>query len=525
MIIDAHDLDAGQVLECDLCVIGSGAAGISIARAFAGSKTEVCLLEAGGKDYSEESQAIYKGRIDGLSYDPLDICRLRYFGGTTQHWTGWSQPLRALDFKRKSWVPHSGWPIGLQDIDPYYRQAQTVLELGPYGYDEDDWTKHGFAALGVDREKLQQRFWQLSPPTRFADTYGHELETAANIRVVLNANVTDIEAEGTGNTIGAVRFRTFEGKAAKATARHYVLACGGIENARLLLVSDGVHKTGLGNQHDLVGRFFMAHPLAPAGVIVSADPQPILAALSSRNFAKATAIGSLSPSDVVQEREGILNAALFLDFVERPDSGIVAARNIKSDIAAGKFPDDFTVNVWRVVRDIDDVVGGMWSRYKDGTNAFSKDALPALKLSLEHAPSPRNRVVLIDERDALGLRRVTLDLHVTEQHQRTSRVMAETAGRELGRLGLGRLQLADWLRETGGGVSPELEWHYHHMGTTRMSDDPKTGVVDADCRVHGIDNFYIAGSSVFPTSGYANPTLTIVALALRLTDHLKQKLG
>jgi choline dehydrogenase-like flavoprotein len=519
MFVDARHMETDQVLRADLCIIGAGAAGITIADALKDTGVDVCLLEAGGLEYSEQDQSMYHGRNVGVSYLPLDTCRLRYFGGTTNHWGGRCQPLADIDFQRRPWIRHSGWPITRQSLEPFYLRAQSVLKLGPMAYEEENWKQLGFTGLGVDRRKLVQRRWQLSPPVRFGQAFRDDLKAAKNIKVVLNANVDTIQATPAGNAISGVRFRTLEGRRGRAVARAYILACGGIENARLLLVSNTVEKDGLGNQHDQVGRFFMAHANVTVGNILSTNSKAFVAALGHQKFS----FGGLHPSETLQEAEEILNAGAMIEFRETPESAILAARAIKIDLEAGRVPDDLAEALWRVIRDIDDVAVALWQHYVEDRSTYNSASLLSLGLDLEQAPSPDSRVSLSRDVDALGMKRVTLDLRVTDLHKRTALAVTMAIAAEIGRLGLGRVQLADWLRKPGDKRPPKTNWKNHHMGTTRMSDDPRAGVVDRDCKVHTIENLYLAGSSVFSTGGYANPTLTIVALALRLADHLKTR--
>ena len=523
MIVDAHGLQPDQLLNCDICVIGAGAAGITVAREFAGKAIEICLLEGGGLEWAEESQAIYKGQSSGLPYDDLDISRLRYFGGTTNHWNGRCRPLSSIDFERRSWVEGSGWPIAREDLLPFYRRAHPLLELGSFGYDEEDWRAFGFPVLGTDARKLNQFLWRYSSPVRFGDAYGDELKAAANIRVILNANVTNIGANLEGNAIEGLAFRTFDGRKGRVVAKSYVLACGGIENPRLLLASNDVQQKGLGNEYDGVGRYFMAHANVTAGQIVSSSPEFLVDALGRRQIDEGEVLGGLQPSEAHQKAEEILNAGVRLSLFSSPESGVVAARDIKDSVKAGNLPDDFTEKIWRVIRDIDDVAEATWRRYVDGVEILGPDPVVALTMIVEQAPNPVCRITLTEDRDALGLPRVALHLGLSELHRHTVNIVTRLVAGEVGRLGLGRVQLADWLLDEEADLAPDLRFSSHHMGTTRMADNPRRGVVDKDCRVHGLANLYIAGSSVFPTGGFANPTLTIVALALRLADHLKSQ--
>ena len=273
MIIDFRDAEDGALIEADLCIIGAGAAGITLAREFAGSRVRLCLVESGGFDYEPAVQDLYAGENVGHDYDDLDVSRLRYFGGSTNHWNGFCAPLTPIDFRRRDWVPHSGWPITKSDLEPFYRHAQPICQLGPYAYGEQVWAELEVRPHDFDPAEVGLCFWQHSPPTRFGETYRAELERADNIRVLLYANAVNIETDQSASMVRQVELRTLDGKTGRVRAEAYVVACGGIENARLLLLSNQVEPAGLGNRHDLVGRFFMEHPHTEPGIVVTDDSE------------------------------------------------------------------------------------------------------------------------------------------------------------------------------------------------------------------------------------------------------------
>ena len=192
-----------------------------------------------------------------------------------------------------------------------------------------------------------------------------------------------------------------------------------------------------------------------------------------------------------------------------------------------RLPDHLGRDIWDVVTDLDDVARGMFRATPDDPYHPPYDLSRPIRFytRLEQCPNPDSRVKLIGEQDALGLNRIALDWQLTDLDKRSLRRSQELIGAEFGRLGVGRFKLDDWLLADDNSWPEDLHGGHHHMGTCRMSDDPKRGVVDRDCRVHGFDNLYVAGSAVYPTTGYVNPTLTVVALALRLADHLKTKFG
>lgn len=526
MITDFRAMEPDAVIEADLCIVGAGAAGITIARELAGLGARICLVESGGLDFDPEIQDLYAGDTVGHPYFELDVARLRYFGGSTNHWAGFCAPLTPLDFEERPWVPHSGWPLDRAALEPFYRRAHPLCELGPFAYGARLWEELGKEPAAFDPDEIEACFLRHSPPTRFGDAYRAELEGADGVQVLLHATAVAIQTDDAAATVRQVDLGTLDGKAGRVVARFYVIACGGIENARLLLLSDGVEPAGLGNRHDLVGRFFMEHPHTEPGIVVSDDDVPLREVYERR---QATAGGTeVTPTfcagPAMQARERSLNAQAYLLEMANFDSGIRAARELWWGIRQGGLPDDLAGNVWRVIRDLDDVAMFAYRRYTTGRRPA--DAVSALGFSLrtEQAPNPDSRVVLAPERDALGLRRVRLDWQLSAIDRHTVVAATKAFGAEFARLGLGRVRLADWLLDGGDAWSPDMLGGYHHMGTTRMAADPGKGVVDADCRVHHVDNLYMAGSSVFPTGGCTNPTLTIVALALRLADHLRPRL-
>jgi choline dehydrogenase-like flavoprotein len=511
---DARTLDNGSTIEGDLCIVGAGAAGISIALEWVGSPRNVVLLEGGGFVFEQVMQDLYRGVNAGLPYYPLDAARLHYFGGTTGHWAGFCSTLDPLDFEERPWVPSSGWPITRTDLDPFYARAQRLLDLGPYEYEAAQWTRRNPALvpLPLDPDTVWTKMWQFSPPTRFGTAYRGAIVDAANVHLYTHANVCEVIPNESVAAVDSLRVRTLDGKEHRVRARQYVLACGTIQNARLLLASNNRVAVGLGNGHDLVGRYFMEHLEMPTGQLVLTGAAVPSTAMYAIEFGKTKARGELALSAEMQRRHEILNATVSLTPGALGTEGMSTFQAFPPDSVAG----------FRAPRPADAAATPAANDTPRAAEAPTRPRLFDLLTRQEQAPNPDSRVTLESQRDALGMPRARLDWRLTALDRRSFRGFYEALGRELGRAGLGRVRMHDWVLATESAWPPSLGGGWHHMGTTRMHPDPTRGVVDATCRVHGLANLYVAGAAVYPTAGCANPTLTLVALSLRLSDHLKQ---
>ena len=512
MHIDARKAHDGSLIEGDICIVGAGAAGISMALEWINTPYKVILLEGGGFEYDDAVQELYNGKTTGQHYYPLKACRLHYFGGTTGHWAGFCSPLDRIDFIKRDWVPHSGWPITRDDLDPYYARAQKNLDLGPYDYTVKYWQKNNplFSSLLSDDSVVWNKMWQFSPPTRFGEKYKETIVNAKNIHLFTYANVTDITANENTSQVQGVTVKNYAGKQHTVKAKIFVLACCSIQNARLLLASDKQAVKGLGNENDLVGRNFMEHLEINSGELWLAKPD--LLPLYMLDFGITKARAELAITEKKQVEHKILNGTLSLT----PLSMAKKMRPI--------------IDIWTDTdprKSLDSLMGTFQKLDKEAAKDPNKGLTNAFQLftRIEQAPNPASRVTLDTEKDSLGVPRAMLHWELTSLEKRSIRKIHELLGQQVGRGGVARVKMMDYLQDvkdtswpsfTGGG--------WHHMGTTRMSNDPKEGVVDANCKVHHISNLYIAGASCFTTAGAPNPTLTLTALTLRLADHLKQRI-
>ena len=533
MLIDLEAATDDTLLDIEVCIVGAGAAGVALARDLMKAGREVCLLEAGGMDYDEQTQSLTKGNITGMEYYELDHSRLRFFGGTTNIWGGRSIPLDRIDFEKRDWVPHSGWPITLDDLQPFYKTAHDSLELGDYDYGPGNWDNLKLSPVNFDPKKISHRFWRFDElKERFNSQRSDDLVKAKNVQIVLHANLVALQATENASAITHLDAKSLGGRKLQVRARHFVLACGGIENARLLLMSDSVENNGIGNQFDQVGRYFMEHPHGRLAHIETKDPAAFWALYRKRFSAVDVPVAPalvIPPS--LQRELGILNSAATFKLQKDPSRGAPISKRVYMNLKHGLSPNKSGRRLWQAWR------GSQNWLQRHVSMPLLRFGVKMNRMGLyvmaraEQAPNPDSRVRLSTERDALGSPRADLDWRLCALDKETMLQFGKTLQGEFDRLGLGKVTTSDWLEDgqLQWPVDPTVGNHpiggYHHMGTTRMSTSAREGVVDANCTVHGYHNLHIAGSSVFTTGGWANPTLTLLALTHRLGIHLNKLLG
>jgi choline dehydrogenase-like flavoprotein len=527
MFVDARRLGDEATLDADVCIVGAGAAGLSLALSLDRSPLRVLLIESGGFRRDDRTQALYEGSSIGLTYCPLDESRSRFFGGSTSCWGGWCKPLDPIDLEPRDWVAVSGWPFGLDAIEPYYDETARLLKVGPLDFDPERWERAiGRPAahlLPIGDGPLENRIAQISPPARFGRLYREPIRRSPNVTALLHANLVEILVDRTATTATALRLATLRGERLSVRARAYVLAMGGVENARLLLASNRVAPAGVGNANDLVGRYFMDHPRVISGVFHAFGAAPRLDFYDEAYRVRSGAADGASVAafmsvraDVQREERLLNNRVFFQSFFAGDDApGTEALRRLLAAASERRLPRAAVQELRLVVRDAEDVLRAAASQFFHPARLLRARRLVAI---VEPAPNRNSRVTLAAERDPLGVPRAIVDWRLDPHTERTIRRVQTLVGEQLERSGLGRLVLTEDDRET------QTLGVWHHMGTTRMSRDPATGVVDPNCRVHGMSNLYLAGSSVFPTAGSDMPTFTIVALALRLAAHLRDEL-
>jgi choline dehydrogenase-like flavoprotein len=564
MIVDARLLEGDEIVRTDVCVVGAGPAGIALAREWVGKGFQVALVESGSLDRPSTrwqqdvaTMSLSRGESVGFPYDRLEGARCRAFGGSSHAWRieigngglgARLHPLDPIDFEKRDWVPYSGWPFDRSHLDPYYERAQEFFDVGPASYEARDWEDPGDRPqLPFAGDRVRSTAFQFARSDVVWGRYRDDLLHAENVAVYVYANVTGLRTDEGARRVERARvaclpggdflFMPFEDGLHRVRvaplpasrfwieANYFVLAAGGTENPRLLLLSNDVQERGLGNDRGLVGRFFMEHPHLWSGWFIPANARVAgrtgLYGIHTVNGVPVMAKLTLSEDAIRRER--LLNYGASILPVEHdpvPD-GVHSLLRLGRAVRNGRRPRRLGRHIRNVAtgwRDISRAACRKLTR----TPPPRRSSCPVFRLDnmAEQAPNPDSRVTLADERDALGLRRVRLDWRLSSIDILSMARAQEILDEELRRSRLGHLQI-----DLDGDTPPKhLKGGWHHMGTTRMHTDPRQGVVDDQCRVHGLANLYVAGSSVFPTVGYANPMLTIIALAIRLADHLKARL-
>lgn len=545
MFIDSRNLSAGAEIDIDICIVGAGPAGISLAKEFVNSNHRVCLLESGDVAFDEATASLGDGEHEGDPFAILRGMRHRQFGGMSNLWNVVLHQgriglrltdLDSIDFEKRDWVPYSGWPITKQDLIPYYKRAHTFSQLGDYDYSTTPWETESTPRVLTKNNQITSSMFKFGPRDIYTEEYRTELAKSKNILTYTNANAIDIEADEAGKTIKRIKVACLTGNKFFVNAKVFVLAAGGMENARLLLLSNGVQKNGLGNQYDVVGRYFMDHPILFRVVLLPRNNHVFdsLGLYDKRRVNNETVMGHFKLSEQGLRRNKLLHMCtmLFPRCKNFESEGKTSSKILVSAMKEWKSPTNTLTHLRNVAFQGKELISDFYTEHvkrdlikpnlSEGEWSTSKsmDRNKFVKFEVitqtEQAPHPDNRVTLSKQRDKLGCPKVKLTNYWNEIDKESVIKAQEIFREEFAAAELGTL-----LKIPLDQLVVNLSAH-HNMGTTRMNENPKQGVVNAHCKVHGISNLFIAGSSVFPTGGYANPTLTIIALAIRLADHIKE---
>jgi choline dehydrogenase-like flavoprotein len=510
----------------DVCVVGGGVAGISIGLALASAGRRVCLLEGGRETFSHQSQELYAGETWDPRYS-LTGTRTRMLGGSSNCWGGWTRPATANDFAPRPWLGIGGWPIGETDVAPHYARAAELLEVVEPRPDAEllaELPADLRALAEIGGGTLRTVFFGMSPPTALGRVHRDPLAETPGLDVVLEATVTRLVTDPASDAITAVEGVSPAGPF-RIRAEAVVLAAGGIENPRLLLASGGI-----GNGHGLVGRYFMDHPrLRLRHLLIGEDPG-FARLYDARHYGGGSVVtrrgrhgAAYAPTWAEQAREEVLQSytGLVATYFGQSDSTLEDARQVWKALRGQLHERIDARRLARVLAASPAAAAYVLGRKLDLRRGKMRYEIETV---LEPLPDRENRVELIGATDRHGVPKIRLTWRRHDLERRTHRHALDLVRQAVEARGYGRCTVDPriWEPERWD-ASVITTWH--HMGTTRMAAAPSEGVVDADCRVFGTSNLYVAGSSVFATGGGVPPTFTVATLALRLAAHVEAQLG
>lgn len=501
MFRDISDFEYGTSLDYHICIIGTGPAGLSIAKKLINTNYKVAVLESGGITPETKYQELNRGINTGESFLSLDSSRLRCFGGAGKLWAGRCAPFKEDDFKKKNYIPLSGWPINLNDLQPYYSEASKML-----GISHEDFYSNKLR----NKTSLEKTFHEFSRPNNFlisnilqsarerdfSSKYFLEFKNSKNLEFIFHSTVTELNVINKGRDVSSINISNIEKHFLKLKSKIFILACGALENPRILLNSNKFHKNGIGNDSRMVGKCFMSHPgidsIAEIHKTSNKPDQDASNNIGGRHFI------FFETSAKQRHKNKILRHSFSLKKSNNITSLDISAdtlyNKIKSKILSLNKKTALNKNIWD------------------------------LSIGLEQNPRLSNSISLDKSKDKLGVPLLKVNWgKVSKLEKNTLINSTKIIARELGSLNVGRVKFQKKLNSNE--ISKINDPINHHIGTTRMSSSPRDGVVDRNCKVFGISNLYIAGSSVFTTSSIVNPTYTIIALSLRLGDYIKKKLA
>ncbi len=521
MIIDLEMMNESPEFECDLCIIGSGAAGLALTSELINTPLKIILLESGGMNPETATQSLYDVETTGLPLPGATEGRFRIVGGSTTRWGGQALPLMPIDFEKRDWVPNSGWPFSFDELRPYYKRACQFMAVDKMNFDSDLFTHLKTQPAEFDRDKIGYHFSKWAPNPNLRELHLSKIKNSERFTLLLHANVTKITLDENLNQVRQVEVHSLKKQQATIKARNFVICTGGIEAARLLLSNNQQQSQGIGNQHDLVGRYFQDHPSAIIGSLITPHPkkaQQLLNVFHKRGL-KYSVRCTASPK--WQREQQTLNISSAVNFIEDA-SRLQDLRDIYKALRRLQLDTSILHKFLRVASDPISVASPVLHYVLKG-RSYSPNAQLKVGLTSEQEPNPESRILLSDRKDSLGIPISNIQWKLSDLTHHTMQRYAISLRDEFKRINIGDLNIEPWLLDNNPSASMEhITDQLHHIGTTRMHDSPNQGVVDRNCRVHGIENLYIGSSSVFPTSGHSNPTLTIIALCIRLADRLKQ---
>lgn len=529
-------------LNCDVCIVGGGAAGAVLFDMLSRTKLKIILLESGGLTPDSETQKLNEGfqKLNGqqpkTDFTDLVWNRLRGLGGTTGIWGGGCKPFHEVDFSMRSWVKDSGWPIDLAELQPYYGEAKRYVKIDADVFDERLWSALGMQPpYNFNFDEISTIF---SIKSGFLADHGYlnwpgpvnfkvfltspDVEKSSNV-VLYNATLTDLKSDA-GGTVQYGEVSNARLQKGRIQAKTYVLAAGGWENPRILLNAN--RGAGIGNETDCVGRYYLGHPYGwPADLICpsKAIATELFWKFQYYKIGRNRGQPHFAFKEATQRRHQLLSTGIWLLGDYDKDSAVYKAMHMREQFRSGELAakDISFSDAIVLLTELDDVLVNAFRKLTNrGVHTRMMEKIPLLYIQ-EGTPKRDSRIYLSREKDKFGLKKLVLDWHFDQQEIENIYKVFKLFSATARDFGWGRIQLRKEADVNSGHPTRGLMEASHPSGATRMSNDSKRGVVDRNLRVHSVKNLYVCGSSVFPTNSYVSPTFTIAALAARLAEHLK----
>ena len=514
MIIDFLSTETLD-FDADLCIVGGGVAAYTLISSLRNSPLRILVIERGGLHPGPDQEKEKESEITGHPF--TGHLEGRYFGlgGTSEYWGGQALPLDGFDLSKKDWVDFSGWPISFEDIKSFYTEAEKLFKVDPVPYDSDVNSLRKLEPLSVDQSTIKFHFSKWSPRPNFKPALIDALVSNERSHILLNAVVSSLEYNTENKRVSQIRVECSNGRRGTVKATNFILATGGIENPRLLLCSPTIP------QNKWIGRMFQDHPTAQVATILPTEMSLLQRYFGYFFIGRTRCLPRLSLTTDIQKSKKLVAATAFIQFLPKEGSLFESMKEVYRSISRMKIPSKRMIgNLFISMRNVKEVIP-IIKAYSLNRSVYVPDSLPRLTVMIEQVPSAESFISLSSERDKYGMAKAKINWCIPAATIHTLKEFCLLLEAAFQRMQLGKIQWESWLSQSNEIIKMNLIDAFHHMGTTRMSQSETTGVVDENCRMHGVGNLYIAGSSVFPTSGHSNPTLTLMALAIRLSQHIK----
>lgn len=524
MITDLDELGSDADREADLCIIGAGTAGLTLLRELFRTTLKIIVLESGGQDVEERTQNLYRCDIAGLQHRGHMEGRVRVFGGTSTRWGGQLLPLTSHDIEARDWIGAQQWPVKYADLAAYYRRVEAFFGVDDSPYDYVASRSFPVRSPDLDPSLFAARYAKWPPFSRrnLASRTRKVCVDSDHAEVILHANVFELIQASEGGSIVEARAKSLSGRNLVVRAKHFVVSMGTLETVRLLLASNGRNPGGIGNHSGWLGRNFQDHLSIRAAELRPRSPREFEGRFAPFFVGSTMRTVRLELTPAVQRERQLLSCFGQMLFETPGDSGFTELRELLRRIQARHNPIPSLAGWSNILRDLPYMFRLGYSRFIRGRVVYPSRASVHLQVDVEQRPNPESRVTLAEERDALGMPIIRLDWQIGDSEKRTLQEYVRFFRENWERLGFGEAVWNDSLFLDGEGWLAGATDVFHQTGGTAMSDHPSEGVVDPQLRVHGVTNLFLASCSVFPSAGSANPTFTLLALTIRLADHIKE---